>query len=81
MHMTARLKNKVAIVTGAVSGIGSATIEKFLDEGATVLATDINEAGLDQLLEAEEPRLTTFSSNITKYAEVEAIISKCVSEF
>lgn len=81
MHMTARLKNKVAIVTGAASGIGSATIEKFLDEGATVLATDINEAGLDQLLEAEKPRLTTFSSNITKYSEVEAIISECVSEF
>ena len=81
MHMTARLKNKVAIVTGAASGIGSATIEKFLDEGATVLATDINEAGLDQLLEAEEPRLTTFPGNITKYAEVEAIISECVSEF
>jgi NAD(P)-dependent dehydrogenase (short-subunit alcohol dehydrogenase family) len=66
MHMTARLKNKVAIVTGAASGIGSATIKKFLDEGATVLATDINEAGLDQLLEAEKPRLNTFPGNITK---------------
>jgi NAD(P)-dependent dehydrogenase (short-subunit alcohol dehydrogenase family) len=81
MHMTARLKNKVAIVTGAASGIGSATIKKFLDEGATVLATDINEAGLDQLLEAEKPRLNTFPGNITKQADVEAIISECVSEF
>lgn len=51
--MTERLKNKVAIVTGAASGIGLATARKFLDEGAQVVMADIAEA----LGEAETTRL------------------------
>ncbi|MBT6277372.1 MAG: glucose 1-dehydrogenase [Chromatiales bacterium] len=38
-----RLKNKVAIVTGAASGMGAATAVLFAKEGATVIVTDIME--------------------------------------
>lgn len=38
-----RLEGKVAIVTGGVSGIGLATVERFIKEGAKVVATDIDE--------------------------------------
>ncbi len=41
-----RLKNKVAIVTGAAGGIGAAIAKLFADEGAKVLATDIQEEKL-----------------------------------
>lgn len=41
-----RLKGKIAIVTGAASGIGRATALKFALEGAKVVAADINEEGL-----------------------------------
>lgn len=37
-----RLANKVALVTGAARGIGLATVQLFAQEGATVIATDIN---------------------------------------
>jgi len=38
-----RLKGKVAIVTGAASGIGKATVELFRSEGATVVGADAAE--------------------------------------
>ena len=41
--MTKRLAEKVAVITGGVSGIGRATVEKFVDEGAKVLVGDIQE--------------------------------------
>ena len=42
MHM-GRLSGKVAIVTGAASGIGQATVELFRSEGATVVGADVSD--------------------------------------
>lgn len=39
----ARLKGKIAIVTGAASGIGKATVALFRDEGATVVGADVSD--------------------------------------
>ncbi len=49
--MTERLKEKVAIITGAASGIGRATVIRCLEEGARVVGSDIDEAGLRDLTE------------------------------
>jgi NAD(P)-dependent dehydrogenase (short-subunit alcohol dehydrogenase family) len=82
--MTGRLEKKVAIVTGAASGIGAATVEKFLAEGARVMATDINEQGLADLVEAvgdRTPQLSTCAGSVAERRDVEAVISQCVSQF
>ena len=47
-----RLGGKRALVTGAASGIGRATAIRFVQEGASVLCADLNEAGLAETLDA-----------------------------
>jgi len=41
--MTGRLEDKVAVITGAASGIGRATVDLFVSEGARVIAADIQD--------------------------------------
>jgi 2-keto-3-deoxy-L-fuconate dehydrogenase len=55
--VTGRLSGKTCLVTAAGQGIGRATAERFLDEGAVVVATDINEAALAGLEGAQTRRL------------------------
>jgi NAD(P)-dependent dehydrogenase (short-subunit alcohol dehydrogenase family) len=43
-----RLENKIAIVTGAASGIGRAISERFCEEGAWVLVTDIDQKAAEK---------------------------------
>ncbi|MEE8167081.1 MAG: SDR family NAD(P)-dependent oxidoreductase, partial [Myxococcota bacterium] len=40
-----RLEAKVALVTGGSGGIGSATLRRFVQEGAAVVCADLNEEG------------------------------------
>ena len=46
-----RLKNKVAIITGAASGFGATDAKLFAKEGAKIMLTDINEENLKQVAE------------------------------
>jgi len=45
----ARLEGKVCVITGASSGIGAATAERFLEEGGTVVGVDLREDGVGTL--------------------------------
>ncbi|MGO4871085.1 MAG: SDR family oxidoreductase [Roseiarcus sp.] len=59
--MSLRLKGKTALLTAAAAGIGRATAEAFAAEGARVIATDIDLAGLAGL-DAEPRRLDVRST-------------------
>lgn len=68
-----RLKDKVAIITGAASGIGRACVVKFIEEGARVVATDINEPSLEEL-KAIHPSITTVAGNVAHSADTQRIV-------
>ena len=69
--MTDRLKGKTALVTAAGQGIGRATVEAFLREGAQVIATDINEAQLAELAALERCRASRL--DVTDAAAIDAL--------
>jgi 2-keto-3-deoxy-L-fuconate dehydrogenase len=70
--MSGRLAGKSVLITAAGQGIGRATALRFLAEGATVWATDINQAALDTLA-AEKPSIHTRILNVRDSASVIAV--------
>jgi 2-keto-3-deoxy-L-fuconate dehydrogenase len=73
--MSGRLAGKVALVTAAAQGIGRATALAFADEGATVWATDINEAGLSELGK-DRPGISTRRLDVLKVQEVNKLAAE-----
>ncbi len=69
-----RLKNKKIIVTAAAQGIGKATALTFANEGADVVATDINFEKLKEISK-ENNKITTHKLDATNKTEVEDFCS------
>ena len=79
--MGQRLKEKVAIITGAASGIGRATVQRFIEEGALVLASDIHMQGLDALraeLAAANVTIETVIGDVSCRADAERMVAHAV---
>ena len=68
--MTARLKNKRTLITAAGQGIGLATALAFANEGAEVVATDINSDTLNSLSK-ENSRIETRLLDVTRPEEIQ----------
>ena len=78
--MKGRLEGKVAVITGAASGIGRATTELFINEGARVLAADIQEdkgAGMQEQYgqKIKFVRCDVLKENDIKHAIEQAIVA------
>ncbi|MEV4463750.1 SDR family NAD(P)-dependent oxidoreductase [Micromonospora echinofusca] len=72
-----RYAGRVAVVTGAGSGIGQAVARQLAAEGATVVACDIDAAGLAstvELIEKDGYTATTVTADITRQADVDALV-------
>lgn len=74
------LDGKVAVITGAGSGMAKASTLVFVREGAQVLAADISGAEKDTAIEAGDA-VVPFHADVTKESDVAAMIAKAVSEF
>jgi 2-keto-3-deoxy-L-fuconate dehydrogenase len=73
--MAERLKGKIALITAAAQGIGRASALLFAAEGASVHATDINQAALDSLAE-ENPAIRTRILNVRDTEAVDALAAE-----
>jgi NAD(P)-dependent dehydrogenase (short-subunit alcohol dehydrogenase family) len=76
-----RLTGKCSIVTGAGSGIGRASAQRFAEEGASVLAVDINAEGLAETLEGATGELQTLVVDVSTEIGVRTYIDTCINLF
>ncbi|MGO9501842.1 MAG: SDR family NAD(P)-dependent oxidoreductase [Streptosporangiaceae bacterium] len=74
------LEGKVAVITGAGSGIARAATMVFVREGAKVVAADVSGAERNTATEVG-PRVLPFHCDVTKESDVAAMITAAVSEF
>jgi glucose 1-dehydrogenase len=73
----ARLEGKVAIVTGAASGNGRGMATRFAEEGADVVAADVDAAGAEEtarLVEARGRRALARRCDVSHKAEIDALM-------
>jgi NAD(P)-dependent dehydrogenase (short-subunit alcohol dehydrogenase family) len=75
-----RFANRVAVVTGAASGIGRASALKLAAEGAHVFASDIDEAGGQALASSSNGKIDFIRCDVTRADEIEALMNAVASQ-
>lgn len=78
-----RLEGKVALVTGAVGGIGTAVVRDLLTEGASVIVMDIRADAVDKAVSAYKAdgwRVAAAAADIRDAAAVKAAVQRAVAE-
>lgn len=79
-----RLKNKIALITGGARGIGFATAQTFLREGAKIVIADINQAGAEeaaQWLEPAKENILALGVNVADPESVQQMMTAIVDRF
>lgn len=79
-----RLENKVAVVTGAASGMGKAIAELFAKEGAKVVVSDLNIEGAKAVaadIKASGGAAVAVKTNVADLNDIHAMIDTAVNEY
>lgn len=73
-----RLRNRCAVITGAAGGIARATALSFASEGADMVLTDLNEAGMEELcgrVSAKGVKVKALPADVTHKKDVEKLFA------
>ena len=76
-----RLEGKVALITGGAAGIGKATAERFLEEGAKVIICDVDQSSGEKMVEELGGKLIFYAVDVTDRSAVQNWVEEVVNEF
>ena len=79
--MTGQLDGKVAVVTGGASGIGEATVRRFVNEGARVVVADLQDGPGGELVDELGDAARFVHTDVAVEADIAAMIATAVDEF
>ncbi|MET0728496.1 MAG: SDR family oxidoreductase [Acidimicrobiales bacterium] len=78
--MSGRFDGKVALITGAGSGMGRAITIRLCEEGASVLAVDVNEAGLQETRAMAPGDVSTRPADLSDPSACAHAVAACVAD-
>lgn len=73
-----RLAGKVAVITGGCSGIGRATVERFVEEGAHVLVADVQTSAFDAVAKTHGDKILCRKCDVTDDNDIAAAMHAAV---
>lgn len=79
--MSRKLEGKVTVVTGASSGIGKSIVEKYVEEGARVVAFARNEAALKALEASHPTQIKAVAGDVTHGADLQRLVDASVQAY
>jgi 3-oxoacyl-[acyl-carrier protein] reductase len=76
-----RLRGRVALITGGAAGIGKATAERFIEEGARVVICDVNQEAGEATAQELGPNVAFYLVDVTDRQAVQAWVDDVVAKY
>jgi 3-oxoacyl-[acyl-carrier protein] reductase len=77
----ARLKDKVAIITGAASGFGEGMAKRFAQEGARLVVADINAKGAERVANEIGAAAIPVTTDVALRSEIDELVATAIAKF